>query len=349
VSTTTVPDLTSAPVEVGDPAGDEDATTPGAGDVTTPLTRTLPVALPVAIEVRGPLLDPLRRTAEGVLGWQVVDEVTASLVPPAVRLVDTTGVRRDGTPIVLLCTADDDPVAAAEATARLGPDAVVRWPATDAALSVAVGRAAATPRATAPSAATVRVGGAGGGVGTTTIALTLAGIAAWRGATVLVASGDGVLLPTGAPAVDPGALTAPDLFVRAAAIRGVVGARAVRTTAPVLDVGVSDPTVGVAVLDVGVADEVDVLVLRPDATGLAALERTAAAAVVVTGTGPVPGHVLTAAIGRRRRVDAPWSHRVARAGLVGRVPAALPGRFVRSLAGLVPDVGGRRRTHGPDG
>jgi hypothetical protein len=345
VSTTTVPDVTNSAVEVGDQVADE-----GADEgTTTPLARALPVALPVAIEVRGALLDPLRRTAEGVLGWQVVDEVTASLVPPAVRLVDTDAVRRDGTPIVLLCTGDDDPVAAAEATARLVPDAVVGWPATDAMLSAAVGRAAATPRATAPSAATVRVGGAGGGVGTTTVALTLAGIAAWRGATVLLASGDGVLLPTGAPAVDPGALTAPDLFVRAAAVRGVVGARAVRTIAPVLDAEVRDPTVGVVVLDVGVADEVDVLVLRPDATGLAALERTAAAAVVVTGTGPVPGHVLTAAIGRRRRVDAPWSHRVARAALVGRVPAALPGRFVRSLAGLVPDVGSRRRVRGPDG
>jgi hypothetical protein len=328
----------------GEPSGSDAG--PGPDAARGP---RFPAALPVALEVRGQRSEALRRTIEGVLGWQLVDDLTASLVPPALRLADVTATRRDGTPVVLLVGAEDDPRVAAEATFRLRPAAVVGWPATDEHLVAAASRAAAAPRTAAAVTATVRVGGAGGGVGTTTVASALAGLAAWRGATVLLASGDAVLLPPGAPAIEPAALAAPDLFVRAAAVRGVVGARAVRTTGPVLDVALTDPTVGVAVLDVGVADEADVLVLRPDAAGLAALERTSAAAVVVTGAGPVPTRALAAAVGGRRRVDAPWSHRVARAALVGRVPAALPGSYVRALAGLVPTDPRTADVPGPSG
>jgi hypothetical protein len=329
---------TAAPTELGptglEPVPDE-VLDPGLGGHLH-AGGSLPSALPVSLEVGGPRREAVRRTVEGALGWQLVDDDTAALVPPAVRLVDVAAVAVSATPTVLLVTDTDDPCAAAEATARLDPAAVVPWPTSDTRLAAAVARAGAAPRRDRSTTATVRLGGSAGGVGTTTVALALAGLAAWRGATVLVASGDRVVLPRGAPTIEPAALAAPDLFVRAAAVRGVVGARAVRLTEPPVDVRLADPTVGAAVVDLGVADEVDVLVVRPDAAGIAALDRTSAAAVVVTGSGPVPGRDLAAAIGRRRRVDLPASHRVARAALVGRVPAALPGRYVAALAPLLP-------------
>lgn len=291
-------------------------------------------AIPVALELRGRVADAVRRAVEAH-GWQVVDEVTADLVPPLVRLADVTTPGARTTPTVLLVTPDDDPTDAAAACLRLRPSAVVGWPDERRELEVAVAAAVSAPRQRT-TVARLRVGGAAGGVGTTTVALALGGLAAWRGRPTLVASGDALLLPDGVPTVDPSALVAPDLWTRATPITGVPQARAVRTTAPPFDAEVVDPSVGAAVLDLGVADEVDVLVLRPDGAGLAALRRTAAAAVVVVGDGPAPASQLTAAIGGRRRVDLPTSRRFARAAMVQRVPAALPGRAVRALLPLVP-------------
>lgn len=296
----------------------------------------LPAALPVELAVRGQLAESVRRTVEGALGWQLVDELTAPLVPPAVRLVDPTSAVGGDTPTVMLIPSGDAPAAAGLAVLRLRPAAVTAWPCEGPMLAAAVVRATAAPRSAAATTTELRVGGSAGGVGTTTVALALTAAAAWRGAPVLLASCDRVLLPTDAPAVDPSAMAAPDLFARAASLQGVPGARVVRTTTPATEVAVIDPAARLAVLDVGVADEVDVLVVRPDAAGLAALERTPAAAVVVTGTGAVPARVIAAATGGRRRVDLPMSHRVARAAAVGRVPSALPGRYIRALAGLVP-------------
>ncbi len=298
--------------------------------------NVLPAALPVELAVRGQLAEAVRRTVEGALGWQLVDELTAALVPPAVRLADPTSAPGGDTPTVLLVPAGDAPEAAALAAVRLRPAAVTAWPCEGTALAAAVARATAAPRAAALTTIELRVGGSAGGAGTTTVSLALAAVAAWRGDAVLLASGDRVLLPADAPAVDPSAMAAPDLYTRAAPLAGVPGARAVRTTGPATEAAVIDPAARLAILDVGVADEVDVLVVRPDAAGIAALERTAAAAVVVTGTGAVPARAIAAAAGGRRRVDLPTSHRVARAAAVGRVPSSLPGRYVRSLAGLVP-------------
>jgi hypothetical protein len=293
-------------------------------------------ALPVALALRGALTDPVRRVVEGSLGWQPVDELTAGLVPPAVRLVDVTAPAGDGTPAVLLVTPDDAPRDAADAARRLRAVAVVDWPGTQDDLEVAVARAVGSPRAAGRRTPLVRLGGAGGGVGTTTVALALAGACAWRGRNVLVASGDEVLLPDGCPTIDPAALAAPDLWTRAGDLEGVPGARVVRTIGSVDEVTVADASVDLLVFDAGVASDVDVLVVRPDAAGIAALARTTAAVVVVVGAGPASPRAVTEAIGGRRRLDLPWSVRVGRAGLVGRVPASLPGSFVRALLPLAP-------------
>lgn len=310
--------------------------------MTTTAAPAPPTALPVALDVRGRLADPLRRTVEGQLGWQPVDAETAALVPPAVRLVDVTGAPGGTVPTVLVVADDDPPLSVAEATQRLRPEAVVPWPVDTTGLADAVTAATATLRTGAPTTPVVRIGGAAGGVGTTTVALALAGTVAWRGRATLVASTDRVLLPDAAPTVDPTALAAVDLWARATPLPGVPEARAVRVTVPPHDHAIADPDVGVAVLDLGVSVDVDVLVCRPDAAGLAALGRTAAAAVVVVGDGAVPGREMTAAVGGRGRVDVAWSARVARAAVVGRVPAGLPGRLIRSLVPLVPagDRGG---------
>jgi hypothetical protein len=297
---------------------------------------TLPAALPVALEVRGALLERLRRVVEGTLGWQPVDEVTAGLVPPAVRLTDVSGTGGDGTPTVLLVAPDDPPRVAADAAARQRPSAIVSWPGSEADLIRAVARATAAPRGVVRGTSTLRLGGAAGGVGTTTVVLAVAGAAAWRGRAVLVASDDPVLLPDGAPAIDPAAMAAPDLWTRAAPLEGVPDARAVRLVGPPADVDVVDPSVDAVLLDHGVGTDVDVLVVRPDAAGLAALARTTAAVVVVVGRGPASARAVSDAVGSRRRIDLPWSARVGRAGVVGRVPAALPGTFVRAVLPLAP-------------
>lgn len=296
----------------------------------------LPAALPVAFDVRERLGLTLRRTVEGQLGWQPVDADTAALVPPAVRLVDVTAAGPDPVPTVLVVAPDDDPYEAAEAGHRLRPQAIVTWPGDGPGLVAAVAAATAAPRSLGPAATVTRVGGAAGGTGTTTVALALAGLAAWRGRPTLIASRDRLLLPAAAPRVEPPALAAADLWARAAPVVGVPQARAVRTTSPPVDVAVADPRASVVVLDLGVADDVDVLVCRADAAGRDAIARTSAAAVVVVGEGPVPRRELVAVIGGRRRVEVPWSARAARAALVGRVPAALPGRLVHALAPLLP-------------
>lgn len=292
-------------------------------------------AVPVALDLRGRLAEGVRRAVEGN-GWQAVDEATAVLVPPVVRLADCAAAAGDGTPTVLLVTDDDRPNDAASACLRLDPVAVVGWPDERHELLTAVTSATAAPRRPAAAATVLRLGGAAGGVGTTTVALALAGLSAWRGHRTLAVTCDPLLAPDAAPAVDPPALAAPDLWVRAAPIDGVPGARAVRTVAPAFEPTFVDPAIVTAVVDVGVAEDVDVLVLRPDAAGAAALQRTSAAAIVVVGTGPVPPRAMDAALGGRRRVDLSWSHRVARAALVGRVPAALPGRMIRALLPLAP-------------
>ncbi|MEX1177920.1 MAG: hypothetical protein WEB09_05625 [Nitriliruptor sp.] len=317
------------------PVGNSTGDVPNVVEVTG-RDLALPVALPVSLAVRGQLAEPLRRTVEGTLGWQLVDEVTASLVPPAVRLADVTAAVDGASPTVLVVTRDDAPELAATATARLRPVAIVAWPAEPHELAAAAARATAAPRTAQVPTTVIRIGGAAGGTGTSTVALALAAVAAWRGGDVLVASGAAVLLPPAAPTVDPSALAAPDLLARAAPIPGVPGARAVHTNSPVLEVAVADPAVDLAVIDVGVADDVDVLVVRPDAAALAGLRRTAAAAVVVTGRGAVPARALEAAVGGRRRIDLPASDRVARAAAVGRVPASLPGSYLRALHGLLP-------------
>jgi hypothetical protein len=296
-------------------------------------------ALPVELALGGRHADAVRRWVEGTLGWQPVDAVTAGLVPAAVVLRDLAAppaVPATDAPAVLV--VDDDAPGGEVAAGVLGasPDAVVGWPSGRDRLVTVVQDVLARPRHRPPDLRTIRVGGAAGGVGTTTIAFALAGLAAWSGARTLVAvrgAGHG-----GRP-MPAAALAGTDVWAQADEVAGVPGCRAVRLVDPDLVPPPSDPAIATAVVDLGVDADADVYVCRPDAAALEGLAGTTAAAIVVVGVGPVPLRELARAASGRRAVRVAWSARVARAALAGRLPAGLPGAWLRRLTPLVAGAG----------
>jgi hypothetical protein len=303
-------------------------------------------ALPVALDLGGRHAEAVRRWVEGVLGWQPVDHETADLVPAAIRLVDVdgaaAGASAPGLPSALLVGPDDPPALAASTATRWRPDLVLAWPDDRDRLRELVEAVLAVPRASRAVGRVVRVGGAAGGVGTSTVALALAGLSAWSGLRALVAVGPSA--PVGAAvAVPAAALSAPDLWQRASPLPGVPRARVVRVVdgQPLPDAAAAD--LEVAVLDAGVAADVEVLVCRADAAGLDAAHATTAAVVVVVGDGPASLAAVRRACGARRWLTLPHSARVARAGLHRRVPTALPGTWLRALQPLAPTVTARDR------
>jgi hypothetical protein len=313
------------------PMADEDVAAGAA--VRAPTDTT---ALPVVIDVSERHAGEVRGHVEGVLGWQPVDDDTAVLVPPALRLVSPSSRPvGGGAPRLLLLPDGTDPVEAAEAGARHGVRAVVAWPSRRHLLDEVAAGLLARPREPRAGVEPVRVVGAGGGVGTSTVTLALAGLAAWRGARVLaVVDADA---PVGeVRRVPADALAAHDLMSRASELPGVAGARVVvaeRGTGTLPD---TLPGVDVALIDGGSDADGDVLVCRPDRVALDRLSATAAGSVVVNGEGPVPRRVLARATGGRTCVELPTSARVARAVLLARVPASLPGAWLRRLLPVVP-------------
>lgn len=327
------PDVATAP----DGGLAPDVATGPDGGCEPPVTA----ALPVSLRVEGPHADEVRRWVEGVLGWQPIDEATARLVPPLVELVGPAlvGERAPGSPPRVLLIDDEVPsLEAARAAACAGTRAVVGWPSGREELAGLVEGLLAAPAATTGTRV-LRVGGAGGGVGTTTVALALAGLSAWSGARALAAvRGTGLRL-RGLPGA---ALAGPDLWSRADELAGLTTARAVRLTDAAPPADPTDPTLDVLVVDAGADADVDVLVCRPDAAAMAVLPTTTAGAVVIVGEGPARLARLRDAAAGRRPVLLPWSVRVARAGLTNRVPAGLPGAWLRRLAPLAPHAPTRR-------
>ncbi len=240
-------------------------------------------------------------------------------------------------PTVLLLPDGSDPVRAAATAARLGPVAVVGWPSGRDRLSAVVARLLEVPRRRSASPARLMVGGSAGGVGTTTVALALGGLRAWSGTRTLVAVRG---LGTPYRGIPIGALGGGDLWSAAERLPGIDALRAVRLLDHGMVPEVTDRSIEAVLLDVGPDPDCDVLVCRPDAAGLAALEVTPAAAIVLVGDGAVPGRVLTSAASGRPVLRVPWSARVARAGATGRLPAGLPGSWVAALRPLVAELGG---------
>jgi hypothetical protein len=294
-------------------------------------------ALPVELDLHGRHADSVRAWIEGTLGWQPVAGATAGLVPPAVVLRDlgSAHVASAGSevPSVLLVDDGAPPQLTAEVAARTQPDAVLVWPGDRDTLVDRVATVVGRPRRSSPAGPRLCVGGSAGGVGSTTVTLALAGLAAWHGAASLaVVRGNGL----NAPVVPAAALQGVGVWARAEPLPGVPGARAVRVVGPAEVPPASDPEIGMVVLDIGVDAEVDVLVCRPDGAALEVLAVTTAAAVVVMGPGPVSLRDLRRAAAGRRGIVLPWSARVARAGLAGRVPAGIPGAWLQRLRPLLP-------------
>jgi hypothetical protein len=294
-------------------------------------------ALPVALRAAGPAAGRIRRLVEGELGWQAIDDASAEVVLADVAGAGQAG--RDGLPAVLLVAGDDDPLRAAEAVRRLAPAEVLTWPPRSAeTLRDAVAAAVRPPVRTAGTGPVLRVGGAAGGVGTTTVALAVAGLVAWAGRSTVVVTHGPVPHPTG-PSVAADALASPTLGAAMVAVRGVPRLRLVHLDEPPdhdPSLALDDPVV----VDRGRGVDVDVLVTRRDPAGLDAIGRTPASTIVVADAGAVPRAALRAAAGGRRVVVLPWSARVARAAALGRVPASLPGSWLRLLRPVAEELGG---------
>jgi hypothetical protein len=309
-----------------------------------------PGAVPVALALGAGSGEAVRRWLEGTLGWQAVDDDPDGPVPPALRLLDLDGAvrllsapggsdpdRGGRLPAVLLVVDGDPPARVAEAARRLtlqGGLVVCRWPQDGARLPDLVARMLRAPRRDLATSRTLRIGGAAGGVGTTTVTLALAGLAAWSGArTLAVVHGQaGVRAALPVPA---DALNAPDLWTRATPLLGVPDGRVVHTAdRPPVDAPV-DRRIEVRVLDVGIDADADILVCRPDGAAITALRRTIAGAVVMVGEGLVSPGRLRVLAGGRTFIELPSSVRVARAVLRGHVPAGLPGTWIEKLRPLV--------------
>lgn len=294
--------------------------------------------LPVTVELTGRLAQEVTAYVEGEAGWQVV---TVGGPPrPVLALTDRP---RAGPPCVVI--VDGMPTTEQTRAALLdGATDVIGWPHDRARLLDAPLRAHAPPGG-GPGPPVLRIGGAAGGTGTSTVALAMGGLLAWHGRRALVVGASDLLELCGlAPWTGPGvgevmALHPADAATEVAAlarpVRGVDGLRvlagsgaAVRTVAAwPADVVVAD--VGVAAKAVGTP--VDVVVARPDGC----LRRVdPAAAVVVVGDGPLDRRGIRRLLGRAPTVWLPTSHRVARAGVGATVPAALPGSWLAALRGL---------------
>lgn len=285
----------------------------------------------VSLVLAGPHADAITRFVEA-RGWQPTD---GGPLHPDVRLTDVEAADRgvdDGTPVVLLVGPGVRGVAGARAAAVSGARSVLDWPDERERLPEIVAPFRARER---PGPPRLTVGGAAGGVGTTTIALTVAGLSAWRGARVLALTHGSVPAACG-PAVDGDALAGPGTWSAATPVAGIGRLRVLRVRGPVAGGPVHAGPADLVVCDLGVTTDADVLVVRRDRAGLSALEDTTAGTVVCTDLGVASARGIVRLAGGRRLVVLDWSVRVARAALRRRIPAGLPGAWVRRLAGVAP-------------
>jgi hypothetical protein len=280
--------------------------------------------LPVAVALPAPLGAELAAWVEHDLGWQVVHD--DGPLTPALTLTDRPpGV----TPWIGVLDGPADP-ARTRAMLEAGAADVVAWPDDRARVPLAAVRLDVRRREAPSGSGQLVVAGVAGGVGTSTVALAAGGLLAWRGARVLVAGSAALTRLAG---VDRGAVDGhrpvagvPRLSVSADA----AGVTAWDGDLVVVDAGVMGGT-RVAGQGLGGPAVVapTIVTTRADAGLLAA--GTTGRPVVVVGERPLSAAETVRALGRRPMAHLPHSVRVARAGLLGRVPAGLPGRWLRTL------------------
>lgn len=288
-------------------------------------------ALPVLIQVSHTREGSLRRYVDGVLGWQPIGLETPGPFRARVRLTDDPALIDETLPAILL--VDDHGISAHDARqlARHASVSVCLWPSERDRLESVVAEVLHA-HTSGPGVRVLTVGGAAGGVGATTIALALGGISAWQGRTTLVAVND---VSLNARAVSGSALTDPALWEQATPLAGMGECRVVQVNDGHPAARVRDLRISQSVYDMGVSHDVDVLVIRPDRAGCFALDRTTASIVVVVGSGVFSPAQVKEGAGSRRVVAVEHSARVARAFAYQRVPAGLPGTWLKPLVDLV--------------
>lgn len=286
--------------------------------------------LPVAVALPDPLGREVRAWVESELGWQ--------LVPPGgpPRPALTLRAEADGSPDCLVVVDGAVSAAVVRRALQAGAVDVLGWPDDrDRLTGIAGGRPRAAGRQGPPL---LRVGGAGGGVGTSTVALAVAGLLAWSGRRV-IAAGEGLAVLCGlGPWDGPGVAeitalgdqdAAPEVAGLARPVPGVDGLGLLGGAAGGLLDAPGWP-VDAVVVDAGAGPEdVSLVVAAPDAR-LARVARISAP-VLLVGAGPLDRPAARAALGRAPIGWLPASRRVARAAVRGRVPAGLPGSWLREL------------------
>ncbi len=297
-------------------------------------------ALPVSVELPGVLAAEVAAFVEDEAGWQVVG-AGGALAP-----VLTIAGRPDAGPRCVVVT-DGAPPAELVADALLaGALDVVAWPAERQRLLEAPLRVRGTqdPAAAPP---VFRIAGVCGGAGTSTVALAVAGLVAWAGGRALVVGGDDLLALAGLDAwAGPGAVELAALAPADAAAEVAALARPVSAVDGLTVLGgggIVGATTGwpadVVVADLRVPGDVrgaDLAVARCD--GSLRVAAGSHVPVVVVGDGPLDRAAAGRLLGRTPVGWLPHSARVARAGVAGRVPSALPGSWLAALRGVVTRV-----------
>lgn len=290
--------------------------------------------LPVTVALPGVVGSEVVAYVEGEAGWQVVADDGPP--PPVLALVAEPVA---GRACVVVVDGTPDPVQV-RAALLAGALDVIAWPQERGRLLDAPLRVPQAPPQAAP-ATVLRVAGAAGGAGTSTVALALGGLFAWSGRPAVVVGDDDLLALCGVPAWQgPGAVevaalggahAAAEVATLARPVGGVPGLRVLGGGGVVAD-GAAAWDAAVVVCDLGSRVDptaADLVVGRPD--GSLRRVRDLAERLVVVGERPLDRPAVRRLLGHAPAAQLPTSARVARAGLAGRVPAGLPGSW---LAGL---------------
>ena len=291
--------------------------------------------LPVCVDLPGRLGAEVSAFVEAEAGWQIVGG-DGPLLPVLTLSEEAAGASS--------VVVRQGPVPAADVRSALlaGALDVVSWPEDRMRLLELPGRL--RPAAEGPPTPLLRVGGCRGGVGTSTVALAVGATVAWSGGRALVIGGPGLMRLAGVgPWQGPGAAELAAIGGQAAA--EVAGVARQVPGVPGLQVlyGAGDPPPAVGwpyelvVADVGVGAAAHVVVGAADG---AIADAPADAAVVVVEHGPLDRPGVRRRLGRDPAGWLPYSARVARAGLAGRVPSGLPGSWVKAVRASVGAIAG---------
>ena len=296
----------------------------------------------MVVEVPADVRAEVSAFAEVQAGWQVVGADGA--LRPALAVADRV---LPGVPtVVVLTEAPTAPLVREHLLA--GALDVLHWPVDRERLLGApdrVGRVA--PPGRGPRI--VRVGGVVGASGTSTVALGVAGVFAWGGLRTLVVGEEDLLRLCGhAGWSGPGALELAGLDAESAAAELPALRRAVPAVDGLTVLGGPGRSVTSTVgwdVDLVVADvrvpqpqaleRCELVVARPDLTLRDLPRGVGLDRLVVAGHGVLDEAGVRGLLGAAPALYLAGSARVARAGLLGRVPHALPGRAVRRLRRLL--------------